>query len=739
MTDNTQAEDHARNAAHPLSLHDIASWDSSTAIHGEPPIRASVPALQRGLVWEPQQIELLWDSILRGFPIGALVVCPKMEAQQRGEDSRVSHHLLDGQQRCNAIALGFTDPFPENTEPQDPRDDSILWLDLNPELDRNSTRNYLTRVTTLAHPWGYKRNDDAGTVPTGGIRESLKSIGLSPTHPGYARPKPAQLFPYDSRAPIPLAWLLHAPVADAGVFWNCIATRVTNASSLRWVEQLKLFLDDTSAEAMEQREHVYRGISRATSAQILALNAPVELLEASQQERVANEGQEDISSIEHLFQRLNRQGTRLDGEELAYSMIKAYWPELADPIDRIARGRMPQARMVAIGVRAALAQDQKDRLPGVMGVSALRMIAREESDGKRKRIHEFIERRLERACSQVDQWLRYDADENPSGLLPVHLTSIALGSPDLYLLLICFAETLIEARAPADQLSKWRRPIQGLATLVHWFAWNQSRVANRVYSHCNDDLSLENIQIALREAVDQEELKPIHAPAAVDDFIAGLDVDFENWHWWKLIEGDGVEKDIATRHKNWWAFLDFRSNRELLLYAQREFLAVRFKDYDPARKDLWKAHNRPWDFDHILASKYLYNQKDGGRYRLICNQWANTIGNLRAWPFEDNRSDEALKAEEKIAGDQGILAHSFILPSEEAGFSGGHDVRHDEATARTFAETTRARLLRIYKTWYESVGIDDLIVTDKEASETIESPINPDIDQHLIMGGSSTA
>ena len=61
-----------------LSLRDIAAWQfpqlAQNMANQRPPIVAAIPSLQRGAVWKPQQVELLWDSILRGFPIGALVV-----------------------------------------------------------------------------------------------------------------------------------------------------------------------------------------------------------------------------------------------------------------------------------------------------------------------------------------------------------------------------------------------------------------------------------------------------------------------------------------------------------------------------------------------------------------------------------------------------------------------------------------------------------------------------------------
>ena len=59
MTDHT--------TAYLLSLRDIASWqlpeltrDTQGQLH-KPNVLAGMPSLQRGAVWRPNQVELLWD------------------------------------------------------------------------------------------------------------------------------------------------------------------------------------------------------------------------------------------------------------------------------------------------------------------------------------------------------------------------------------------------------------------------------------------------------------------------------------------------------------------------------------------------------------------------------------------------------------------------------------------------------------------------------------------------------
>lgn len=66
------------NTHHPLNLKQIASWQVDGIENGYSFITARVPSLQRGAVWEPQQIEMLWDSIMRGFPIGSIVITKKI-------------------------------------------------------------------------------------------------------------------------------------------------------------------------------------------------------------------------------------------------------------------------------------------------------------------------------------------------------------------------------------------------------------------------------------------------------------------------------------------------------------------------------------------------------------------------------------------------------------------------------------------------------------------------------------
>jgi hypothetical protein len=162
-----------------LGLVEISSWQipdvSPPERHSLPSIRAVLPALQRSSVWKPQQTEKLWDSLLRGFPVGSFLFSAYNEAAETRYghqnfllDSPVNgdetHYLLDGQQRATSIALGFYDIWEEKYFDRR-KDGPVIWIDLGraPEKDE---REFVLRLVTRSHPWGYQRTNSEARLET---------------------------------------------------------------------------------------------------------------------------------------------------------------------------------------------------------------------------------------------------------------------------------------------------------------------------------------------------------------------------------------------------------------------------------------------------------------------------------------------------------------------------------------------------------------------------------------------
>ncbi len=107
----------------------FANWmlDSGNG-QAERPLR--LPSVQRTAVWNAERIINLWDSLMRGLPIGMFyLIRPTSGGYARalpGSDggpaptipaSETGYELLDGQQRALAILLGRQVPSAKNTSP----------------------------------------------------------------------------------------------------------------------------------------------------------------------------------------------------------------------------------------------------------------------------------------------------------------------------------------------------------------------------------------------------------------------------------------------------------------------------------------------------------------------------------------------------------------------------------------------------------------------------------------------
>src|SRR6266540_4130941 len=176
-----------------LTASDVAAWQLPELADKKPRLcHAALPALQRGAVWQPRQVEALWDSLLRGFPVGAFLLAPYDE--DRGEHDFAhqvraaarstpspDYHLLDGQQRCNGITLGFLNAWKIETSGsishnlnrgKHPGVTAALWVDLEAPEGQDDCR-FVFRVVTRSHPWGYRRNDPRQRLEMAQRRKAL--------------------------------------------------------------------------------------------------------------------------------------------------------------------------------------------------------------------------------------------------------------------------------------------------------------------------------------------------------------------------------------------------------------------------------------------------------------------------------------------------------------------------------------------------------------------------------------
>ena len=636
-----------------FTLKEISLWTSDASV-------VKIPELQRGLVWKPAQVELLWDSILRGFPVGSFMLSDVPEDKDW-------YYLMDGQQRFNAISIGFG-------AVENPR--AILWLDINPEEVKNSSRTFWIKATTIAHPWGFANNDECSTLSSSDRRLALKEFGFAGKNIYNDVVDLHDTWPIKASRPIPLQFFLDAPVDSEDAFVKYIISKCGQQECMF----RGLFVNPVTEADKERIASFYDAFSRLKDYSISCNLLTRNVLE-NETSVANNEG--GVTTLETLFTRLNTGGTRITQEDLIYSAIKAYWPEIKDKNGSIAERYMPPAKLVMLAFRLALTEHSQDKaFKGAMSAKQIRSLATD--DMSKQRIDDlYCSDKLARIMNIIDDWLNvFNAEKNPAAdSTPAVLrTSIARNSTEIYLLLMYFALKSLEGKSGLSG-----KEIRALAFYLHWFSKDVVKAVAEVYNQCRNRVDMDAVRRAISLSFVNGWLVAPYTPEEMRHFFSvkpdpDWQIGSEEYYPWQ---------DFAN--KVFW--FGSESSKEMLLFAQRTFINTHFRMYDPARQDMWDSHNRPWDYDHITPQEWIVNKR--GPFREYCKGWLWNIGNIAAIPFEENRSksnredyDFYVENKETLLFDESSMdLKNDIVWNKEEGFK--------------FASVTFGRCCEIYKSCYD--------------------------------------
>lgn len=106
-----------------------------------------VPAFQRGLRWTERNVVELFDSILRGYPIGSLLLWERSADASRvhlgpivvdAPETRTAWWVVDGQQRLTALTAALARPLPLPEQPTDPY---VVYFDAAANSFRSPSRD----------------------------------------------------------------------------------------------------------------------------------------------------------------------------------------------------------------------------------------------------------------------------------------------------------------------------------------------------------------------------------------------------------------------------------------------------------------------------------------------------------------------------------------------------------------------------------------------------------------------
>lgn len=333
---------------------------------GSMPIIA-LPPVQRSAVWRPKQVLDLWDSLMRGLPIGTLylvsqparprdVVLPG--TNKTVETSAKGFDLLDGQQRVRALMVGVLGPADEKR---------CLWVDLG---TKTAGWSPCLRLTSKAQPFGYDA-ETGGKLHLDQRRRAREEIEPDPKgHPLQHADRAGSLRrAYDLE-------LFEGEVTQDGKRLRHQPPLPYRASEGRVFELHKLLAAWRKCAPHSAEEGVaalrsVTGGAPALEGPLIALHEALCNVEKAQVALLRVDpgsfrgGDQDLLA---LFERIGAAGTPLSREERLYSIYKHHVPKIRDTVDAIHRGAgrvLPPTKIVAAALRIAnaLTSERQNNTP----------------------------------------------------------------------------------------------------------------------------------------------------------------------------------------------------------------------------------------------------------------------------------------------------------------------------------------------------------------------------------------
>ena len=619
-------------------IQEIASWllDEGSEVH--------LPAIQRGFVWKTYQIENLWDSIFREYPIGSFLFSEKDNKKE----------LFDGQQRATSIALGFYNPWEQHGGKERIGNDKslpVIWVDLDPKEKTDNGYGSIImdgsvhsfRVVTKSHPWGYCSKNNTDKMPISDRTdcwEQLKSFGAS----SYTKLKPSQRAPYSAHIPVPLCFLFEAAAncpnahsfADT-VKENCLNPNFISEAFCPYYlkKEGKTYregIEGITDDCWDQWWKILRGTLDKQFYSIPAIVLDDEIM---------NRSKDDSSEADPtLFVRLNSGGTNLQGEELIYSIYKACYPNGQNLVEGVASetgNLIAPSRVITLAAKLAIASKEDQYLKSLTSRSFQAKLS--SDNGFRDEMDKLV-REMKPLVSKAISILRMRGDGvDKSRFIPdVVVKTFIKESPEGMFLLLNYLRTKPEVD-PILEKTICRKLYRN-----YWFGY-LDRIVPKFWKEAksvefwreNDIYSERLLQI------------PLINPARLEEFLLSRVIPFQSsdhslkqddnqtsdiWSFFQSRVPQGVDEDIPSVWLTFlWRLLSSHTNRNksFILLAQREYIQREFSDFNQL-EDLQDT-NTPWDWDHIFPRSW---GRSGGP---LIKEWLDRIGNFRAMPLVDNRHE----------------------------------------------------------------------------------------------------
>lgn len=440
--------------------------------------------------------------------------------------------------------------------------------------------------------------------------------------------------------------------------------------------------------------------------------------------------------MEVLFRRVNAGGTVLQGEEIAYSLLKSSWDGAYDMVSKIVKSESvgyllsPTAIVMAATRLARFIQNESDiPNPGISNfrkwigeskkegtfLNSIQSLLDIDSSGKsvfQKTIETFCELILYRDDNSVD-----------IGIPRKLLLSI---TPSLYHPIFIW---IFIHRENKDLINKNRSNILKFLVFCFITVKKHDKVSKIAIETINERIIVDFPDNEIyRKLLLAELTVPIPSPEEfAKPFDSLVDGFFRDWN-----DVFNIPDDKYNLFRQWF----WHDSKELLLWFQRAYASKWFIGYDPASGD---AYDTPYDWDHIMPRSHLItsgaspvthsdNKELNNKFDRNRSTYVNSIGNFRLWQFWGNRSDSNKCHTYKLrmenpCGDtnsnvkelelysiQDFLYASAINPDDEQlWYDAGGDVREWPAERRiAWQKAVERRVCYLYEQLYTSFGFKEL-------------------------------
>jgi hypothetical protein len=674
------------------TIKQISEWQKE--VSGEQS-KISLPSMQRGFVWKPNQIENLWDSILRGYPIGSILM---------SKDENDNRELLDGQQRCTSVALGFFDPFDE-TQPKEILNLKSylpsIWIDLKP-IKLNDERKFIVKVLTKSHPWGFQTaRQNTGNHQTLSMsdRRKAKEVFFKFQHladdKSYLELLPKYIFPWDAYCPIPLSWLLDTNEKTIENLLLKIKNLkvITKYSNGDEVDYSSLTIDDLTP--------FLQAIENANSLFVPEIIVKTELLK----NETENENQNNQSESQNptLFVRLNAGGTTLNGEELMYSVFKSIFPEAKELVEKIGASYIAPSKIISLFSRVINAKlNGFTNFPRNFNANTFKIeVSKNDSF-----VNELIQL-IETDNSEFSKAEKIFTNAiniiaQGKNISPIFIKNIITSNFELFLVLLIY----IEKNKLENIDNNLKKEISSNYIYMLWFA-RDKKTTSTLYKYLfTDEFSW---KVSAQNLIHDNLLFPLITPTVIKKY---FDQSFEvvqNYNENReILKNDTLRysKDLTDEQviENWHGFIEkIRWNKSLLLYSQNQYLSEKFKEFNQFEN--LEDTNRPYDWDHIYPISWVYNKDN---IHLLVKNWVNTIGNFRALSYDDNRRENNnYSPKERLPKEENQIDLFKNDPNyfNDVEYWEKLDIRRikkdNTESVKIFLYAVSYRMLNIYKFWYD--------------------------------------